>query len=121
MPEGSGGEEVGALTGVTTGNQQVAGIGSQFPHTISPIDFYMYPVLDLTDQNYTAINFPVTLATGRDVRIRIVILSGPPAVEGTTRERRPGDPSRTARPPERAGSERARWFRRRRPVLRGGS
>jgi hypothetical protein len=58
----------------------------------------MYPVLDLSDQNYTSINFPVTLATGRDVRIQIVILSGPAEEAGTTRERRPDDPQPAGSP-----------------------
>ena len=95
LPPARGADEVGAAPGVAPGaadGPQVASVGTTFQHTISPIDFYMFPVLDLSDQTYTAINFPVTLATGRDVRIQIVILSGPPAEEGTTRERRPGDP-----------------------------
>jgi hypothetical protein len=98
-PPAGGAKEVGAAPGAADGNPQVASTGTTFQHTISPIDFYMFPVLDLSAQTYTAINFPVTLATGRDVRIQIVILSGPPAEEGTTRERRPGDP-----PPDRSST-----------------
>jgi hypothetical protein len=84
-------DEVGAAPGAPAGadGPQVASVGTTFQHTISPIDFYMFPVLDLRAQTYAAINLPVTLATGRDVRIQIVILSGPREDSGATRERRP--------------------------------
>ena len=97
-------DEVGAAPGPVDAEDgpQVASVGTSFQHTISPIDFYMGPVLDLSDQTYTAVNFPVTLATGRDVRIQIVILSAPPET-GATRERGPADPR-----PDRPGT-RTSW------------
>ena len=98
-------DEVGAAPGPVGAEDgpQVASVGTSFQHTISPIDFYMGPVLDLSDQTYAAINFPVTLATGRDVRIQIVILSAPPGAAGGTRERGPSDPR-----PDRPGT-RTSW------------
>ncbi|HYO45112.1 MAG TPA: hypothetical protein VEY33_00250 [Gemmatimonadota bacterium] len=101
VPTGDENRRTGAATpaggGGNTAIAMKSGPAADLVPTVEPIEFTIFPYLpeqgvtgvDLRTQTATGINFPITLSAGRDLKLQIVILSGP-AIRTQTREPQSG-------------------------------